>query len=170
MQNQLFEFNLFLNFLSEFVFTNLIFTHSIFYITTTFYFSVSSLPGRLKFNVDLDEREPDWHVLPVINCILLSYEFPNSLQEVISGVSLKQKQLKSANIQMAKKAFSKGVERVVYYGRDLTSAIKIVLKKSIDQKGSFPNSFKDYEASIQLQTIAAYMAALFTKELIKKVG
>lgn len=133
---------------------------------------VGNFPGRSKFDVTLEEGEPNWSSLPVVNALLLSYEFPNSLDEVITGVPLKQKQPVKARIQIAKNAFAKGVERAAYYGRDLTSEkrpVNIVLKKYIGPKG-FLNNVVHYETSIQLQTVAAYMASKFSTELMEKVS
>lgn len=138
---------------------------------------VGNFSGRPKFDVQFDGSEPNWHILPVMNCLLLAYEFPNSLDAVwrssyASGAPLRQKMKLKARIQIAEKPFAKGVERVAYYGRDLTNitrpAVDIVLKKYIGSKGFFKASVH-YETSIQLQTIAAYMASKFTIELMEKV-
>jgi hypothetical protein len=48
---------------------------------------------RSKLGVHFDETLPVWKELPVINdCLLLSYEFPSSIEDIIAGVQLKQKQ------------------------------------------------------------------------------
>ena len=75
-------------------------------------------------------------------------------------------------IKVAKNTFAKGVERVAYFGRILiskTREIEIVFKKYIGEKG-FLNNVVHYKTSIQLQTIASYMASKFTTELMDKVS
>jgi hypothetical protein len=39
-----------------------------------------------------DEKVPDWAGLPIIDGLLLSYEFPSTLKDTITGIPLKQKQ------------------------------------------------------------------------------
>ena len=107
-----------------------------------------------------------WERLPVFDAVLLSYEFPTSIKEIKDKPFLTKKQPIKTQIKIATNAFDEGSERVAYYGQDLISKTDIVLKRYISPKG-FLNSATHYETSIQVQTIAAYMASKFTIELEK---
>lgn len=130
--------------------------------------------GRLS-KWDIDSAEPNWSEIPQLSGLMYSYEAPNSIEELIFGATLQQSRSIEACIQIAPKPFANGVERLAYYGRafqnksDFGNSVKIVAKKYIERRdgGEFINTACHYEAGIQLQTIAAFMASKFNEKLNK---
>ena len=129
--------------------------------------------AKLSFEITFDTEVPKWSEIIPIDIDLLSYEPPNTLEDITSGRCLKKEQTRKGRVQIAKNPFAKGVERVAFYGRVLRfneeqKPLHIVLKRYFVQKG-FVNNAKQCESAIQLQTIAAFMASKFNEELLKKV-
>ena len=78
-------------------------------------------------------------------------------------------------LQIAKKPFAAGAERLAFYGRDVTKPLapkQMVLKKYINNddtgNGSLNNSTDSaarHESAIEMQTIAAFLALQFNEKV-----
>ncbi|GMT16702.1 hypothetical protein PFISCL1PPCAC_7999, partial [Pristionchus fissidentatus] len=129
--------------------------------------------------VTLHPAKPNWSTLPEVEGYFLSYEFPARIQDIEDGVALKRKKLKSAIVKIAPNPFGKGAERIAFYGKDVSVYVE---KESSAKKksgsrlikeylhvGKGMNTAKRYELSNQTQTVAAYLAQEFVKDL-KRAG
>ncbi|KAI1700148.1 alpha-kinase family domain-containing protein [Ditylenchus destructor] len=121
---------------------------------------------RAKQNVfKIVKAVPNWPTLPIFKGVFLSFEMPETVIEVISGVPMSQKSPARAKIQIAESPFAHGSERKVYYGRDMSSnsPIDIVLKEYIrnNTESASGGSVVPHEIATQKQTIAAYLASIF---------
>ncbi|KAI1696525.1 alpha-kinase family domain-containing protein [Ditylenchus destructor] len=75
---------------------------------------------------------PNWSTLPIFMGVFLSYDMPESIDQLISGMPMTQKNPTKANVQIAEIPFAHGAERKAFYGRDFTSNTDIVLKEYIE--------------------------------------
>uniref|UniRef100_A0A914CDW0 Alpha-type protein kinase domain-containing protein n=1 Tax=Acrobeloides nanus TaxID=290746 RepID=A0A914CDW0_9BILA len=145
----------------------------------------------------IDPKEPNWNKLPKLKGVFITYEFPHSIEDIITDVPLTRKKPKNAEVQISEAPFDQGAERIAFYGRDVSSyveervdesgsksksvskhvdssEIKIKYKcedivlKEYKHVGKGMNSARRYETTNQLQTIASYLAQLFVKELKMK--
>ncbi|KAI1701968.1 alpha-kinase family domain-containing protein [Ditylenchus destructor] len=123
-----------------------------------------------KFAFKIDKAAPDWLERPIVNGVLFSYEMPESVIEITSGVPMTLRCPKKARIQIADHPFGRGGERKVFYGRDLSGnrLTDIVLKEYIAKSADTSTSRSPYQMATQMQTIAAYLASVFTDCLAKK--
>ncbi|KAI1695514.1 alpha-kinase family domain-containing protein [Ditylenchus destructor] len=122
----------------------------------------------------IDRTVPNFSKLPTLSGVFISYKMPGNIDEVINGIHMDRKHPIKAKIQMAEHPFAHGSERNAFYGRDMSSnsPTEIVLKEYIRENtdtGS-RSTATPYEIATQMQTIAAYLASIFTDRLQKMDG
>ncbi|GMT25626.1 hypothetical protein PFISCL1PPCAC_16923, partial [Pristionchus fissidentatus] len=145
--------------------------------------------------VTLQPAKPNWSTLPEVEGNFLSYEFPASIKDIVDDVALKRKKLKSATVKIAPNPFGKGAERIAFYGKDVSvyvdkessakkksgsssseTAVKLskkdeeIVVKEYLHVGRGMILAKRYELSNQMQTVAAYLAQEFVKDLKDRAG
>ena len=157
-------------------------------IITAVNFSVSasimgsmSTKNRVEKSYVYDKTEPDWSCRPVQEGRLVSYDLPDSIEDIIRDVSLRRRTPKLSQVKIAPNPFSKGAERVAFYGMDVSEYVEgseegsrpvgvkymseaIVLKEYL-HVGRAMNSAARYEMANQLQTIADFLARKFNEKV-----
>ncbi|RUP47906.1 kinase-like domain-containing protein [Jimgerdemannia flammicorona] len=134
-------------------------------LTSTIAFANASTLG--KADLPMDPNQPDnWKNVPTIKGTSYTFNIPKSMDKIMSLEYWTRANLISGSvaIKVAEKPFSKGVERYAYYGRSIKAMSKdeaVVLKKFADE-GSV-SDFERYLTSLEVQTIAAYMAFEFNR-------
>ncbi|GMR43981.1 hypothetical protein PMAYCL1PPCAC_14176 [Pristionchus mayeri] len=148
--------------------------------------------ARVERTFTMDKTEPDWSTLRETKGRFFSYLLPKSIKDIKDDEPLERKKLKEAIVKLAKSPFGRGAERLAYYGKDVSTYDansgnksdtktppatrerdirkkneEIVLKEYL-HTGKGMNSAKRYELSNQLQTIAAFLAQEFMKDVKKK--
>jgi hypothetical protein len=119
--------------------------------------------------VGFAKEPPCWWDLAVRNCLLRGYEAPASVKAIVDGVPMVAQRPSKARVRIAERPFAAGAERLAYFGRDMTNRrneVDIVLKKYLRSVKTATR----YEAAIEMQTIAAFLASQFTAQLMEKVG
>ncbi|KAI6240762.1 hypothetical protein M3Y99_00419600 [Aphelenchoides fujianensis] len=117
----------------------------------------SSRPDRVY---TLDSAVPDWSALEVHDGTFLTYQYPNSVHDVLKNKPLKRFATDSARIQIAANPFAKGGERLVYYGRDLESNEDVVLKEYIRLYKPEDTAHR-HEVANKMQVVAEFFAMQF---------
>ncbi|GMT16046.1 hypothetical protein PFISCL1PPCAC_7343 [Pristionchus fissidentatus] len=145
--------------------------------------------------VTLHPAKPNWSTLPEVEGNFVSYEFPARIKDIKDDVALKRKKSKSATVKIAPNPFGKGAERIAFYGKDVSvyvekensakkksgsssseTPVKLLRKdeeivaKEYLHVGKGMNTAKRYELSNQMQTVAAYLAQEFVKDLKVRAG
>ncbi|KAI6218384.1 Efk-1 [Aphelenchoides fujianensis] len=128
--------------------------------------SASSRPER---SYRLDPQIPaSWDAHPVQSGKFLAYQFPQSIDDVANGMPLERCRPEIASVQVAAHPFSRGAERIAYYGRDLRTNEDIVLKEYRHVTGGLEAGLR-HEFANQLQTIATFFAAHYMAACEQKV-
>jgi len=123
----------------------------------------------------LNTAEPNWDELEHFSAISIAYEHPKSIDDIVEDVPLKQNKPKSVQVKFAGQPFSRGRERIAYYGRfikfgfksfiGLSSPKEIVLKEYIyEYSGKIAKRFEDAN---KVQTVASFLAKRFCEECRK---
>ncbi|KAI6185153.1 Efk-1 [Aphelenchoides fujianensis] len=128
---------------------------------------VSSRPER-SYRPD-PQIPASWNAHPVQSGKFLAYQFPQSIDDVANGMPLERCRPEIASIQIAANPFSRGAERIAYYGRDLRTNEDIVLKEYRHVTGGMEAGLR-HEFANQLQTIATFFAAHYMAACEQKLG
>jgi hypothetical protein len=119
----------------------------------------------------------------------LAYAPPRNIDDIIEDIAMKRQAPEEAQIQVAAHPFSKGkflivfysksflgVERVAFYGRDLTPRFGGLMSRTVDVVfKEFAHVYRGgmslrFETANQVQTVAAYLANRFCEDLRRRTG
>ena len=126
----------------------------------------------------LDEKEPDWSVLPRQDGTILTFELPESIKDITSFAKLEDK-IKKCRLQIAPNPFAKGSIRLAYYGkmfyaspRDAAAASKeivddVIFKEMISPPKVAALDRQRYISDLEVQTVAAKLAFEFNEKLTR---
>jgi hypothetical protein len=122
----------------------------------------------------IDRNEPDFNELPVYDGMMIVYELPNEVNEIVSFSKFKENS-KKCRLQIANNPFDKGGVRLAYHGRaiyyDKSNGTKtkdeIVLKEFIRKPLSSSLEKNRYASELEVQTVASKLALMFNTELDK---
>lgn len=125
-------------------------------------------------------EEPNWEEIDVLTGQFLCYDPPQNIDDIIEDVPLKRRKPELAKVQVANFPFGRGVERVAFFGKDLSSraglfssiytapAYDIVLK---EYRHEYPGQLSHrFETSNQVQTIASFLANSYCRAVRRKIG
>lgn len=96
---------------------------------------------------NLSALEPDWDTIEIKDCIFFTYEVPESIDDVINGISLERKaKEKGGRIQVADDPFAEGNERIAYYGKNVSTYRSEVKEEKSDDDDPSQNLTNDMRA------------------------
>jgi len=122
--------------------------------------------GRKLRPFVLNPTVPEWDSLDTIRAKILRYELPPSLESYIVHRVPLERTVKACSLKVAASPFDKGGERIAFHGMDVTHPehpVRVVLKETMFV-GDGMNKAQKYEAAIEGQSIAAYLANKLKKE------
>lgn len=126
----------------------------------------------------IDKKEPNWARLLRLDGTILTFELPESIQEITSFAKLQDK-IKKCRLQIAPNPFSKGAVRLAYYGKVFYSSSKddnspasetvddVVLKEIISLPKVADLDRWRYLCDLEMQTVAAKLAIEFNGRLCR---
>jgi hypothetical protein len=139
----------------------------------------ASGPKRAPKEYTIVKEEPDWTTVREEEINRISYHMPKSIASLSLDLDWKLKEKSGRRkIQISEHPFSKGADRLAYYGVEVAyqatttrgvtvnSALSegnlVVLKEYIDS-GKGVNTLANYMQEMEIQTVAAYLAQEFNK-------